>query len=66
MLCSQGIEKIVWDASGERLAVAYKGGDDIYKGLIAVYDVRRTQLISVSLMWVIFSSFFFSLFEKKI
>ncbi|KAK0596478.1 hypothetical protein LWI29_016044 [Acer saccharum] len=47
---SQGIEKIAWDASGERLAVSYKGGDDIYNGLIAIYDVRRAQLISVSLI----------------
>lgn len=47
---SQGIEKIAWDASGERLAVSYKGGDDIYKGLIAIYDARRTPLISVSLI----------------
>ncbi|KAL5744987.1 hypothetical protein ACOSP7_026133 [Xanthoceras sorbifolium] len=47
---SQGIEKIAWDASGERLAVSYKGGDDIYNGLIAIYDVRRTQLISLSLI----------------
>ncbi|KAL5743277.1 hypothetical protein ACOSQ2_026393 [Xanthoceras sorbifolium] len=47
---SQGIEKIAWDASGERLAVSYKGDDDIYNGLIAIYDVRRTQLISLSLI----------------
>lgn len=49
-MCSSGIEKIAWDASGERLAVSYKGGDDTYKGLIAIYDARRTPLISVSLM----------------
>ncbi|MBA0591374.1 hypothetical protein Gorai_020052, partial [Gossypium raimondii] len=47
---SQGIEKIAWDASGERLAVSYKGGDDIYKGLIAIYDTRRNPLISASLI----------------
>ncbi|KAK6244316.1 hypothetical protein QUC31_010725 [Theobroma cacao] len=47
---SQGIEKIAWDASGERLAVSYKGGDDIYKGLIALYDTRRNPLISASLI----------------
>ncbi|XVF07053.1 hypothetical protein REPUB_Repub06bG0104000 [Reevesia pubescens] len=47
---SQGIEKIAWDASGERLAVSYKGGDEIYKGLIAVYDTRRNPLISASLI----------------
>ncbi|KAG8645620.1 aladin isoform X1 [Manihot esculenta] len=47
---SHGIEKIAWDASGERLAVSYKGGDDVYKGLIAIYDARRTPLISASLI----------------
>ncbi|PON89796.1 WD repeat containing protein [Trema orientale] len=47
---SQGIEKIAWDASGERLAISYKGGDDLYRGLIAIYDVRRTPLISASLI----------------
>ncbi|XP_027352597.1 aladin [Abrus precatorius] len=47
---SQGIEKIAWDNSGERLAVSFKGGDDIYKGLIAIYDTRRTPLISTSLI----------------
>ncbi|KAL5141621.1 Aladin [Glycine soja] len=26
---SQGIEKIAWDNSGERLVVSFKGGDDI-------------------------------------
>ncbi|GLT95643.1 hypothetical protein SLE2022_133110 [Rubroshorea leprosula] len=46
----QGIEKIAWDASGERLAVSYKGGDDNYKGLIAIYDTRRTPVISASLI----------------
>lgn len=49
-LHSHGIEKIAWDASGERLAVSYKGGDDVYRGLIAIYDARRTPLISASLM----------------
>ncbi|KAA8517841.1 hypothetical protein F0562_015315 [Nyssa sinensis] len=47
---SQGIEKISWDASGERLALSYKGGNELYKGLIAMYDVRRTPLISASLI----------------
>lgn len=47
---SQGIEKIAWDNSGERLAVSFKGGDDVYRGLIAIYDTRRTPLISTSLM----------------
>ncbi|XP_065853611.1 aladin [Euphorbia lathyris] len=47
---SQGIEKVAWDGSGERLAISYKGGYDAYKGLIAVYDARRTPLISASLI----------------
>ncbi|KAJ8759842.1 hypothetical protein K2173_009943 [Erythroxylum novogranatense] len=47
---SHGIEKIAWDASGERLALSYKGGDDMFRGLIAVYDTRRTPLISTSLI----------------
>ncbi|KAI8562569.1 hypothetical protein RHMOL_Rhmol03G0045200 [Rhododendron molle] len=47
---SRGIEKIAWDGSGERLAISYKDGDDLYKGLIAVYDVRRSKLISASLI----------------
>lgn len=47
---SQGIEKIAWDASGERLAVSFKGGDELYRGLIAIYDTRRTPLISASLI----------------
>lgn len=48
--CSHVIEKMAWDGSGERLAVSFKNGDDLYKGLVAVYDVRRTPLVSVSLM----------------
>ncbi|XP_062168091.1 aladin [Alnus glutinosa] len=47
---SQGIEKIAWDASGERLGVSYKGGDELYRGLIAIYDTRRTPLVSASLI----------------
>ncbi|XP_051141521.1 aladin [Andrographis paniculata] len=47
---SHRIEKIAWDASGERLAVSYRDGDEIYKGLIAIYDVKRTPLISTSLI----------------
>ncbi|XP_052175856.1 aladin [Diospyros lotus] len=47
---SRGIEKIAWDGSGERLALSWKDGDELYKGLIAIYDVRRTRLISVSLI----------------
>ncbi|KAK7377985.1 hypothetical protein VNO80_03421 [Phaseolus coccineus] len=49
---SQGIEKIAWDNSGERLAVSFKGGDDMYRGLIAIYDTRRTRLISTSLIYL--------------
>ncbi|XP_027070890.1 aladin-like isoform X2 [Coffea arabica] len=47
---SKGIEKIAWDGSGERLALSFKDGDDLYKGLVAIYDVRRTPLISASLI----------------
>ncbi|KAJ7942525.1 aladin-like [Quillaja saponaria] len=47
---SQGIEKIAWDDSGDRLAVSYKGGDELYRGLIAIYDTRRTPLVSASLI----------------
>lgn len=47
---SDGIEKIAWDASGERLAVSYKGGDENYKGLIAIYDTRITPIVSASLV----------------
>ncbi|XP_056691119.1 aladin [Spinacia oleracea] len=47
---SQQIEKIAWDASGERLAVSFKEGDESYRGLIAIYDVRRTPLIAASLV----------------
>ncbi|CAH9127512.1 unnamed protein product [Cuscuta epithymum] len=47
---SVGVERIAWDASGERLAVSYKDGEEPYKGLIAIYDVRRTPLISASLI----------------
>ncbi|WVZ16425.1 hypothetical protein V8G54_009407 [Vigna mungo] len=46
----RGIEKIAWDNSGERLAISFKGGDDMYRGLIAIYDTRRTPLISTSLI----------------
>ncbi|KAG9444263.1 hypothetical protein H6P81_015603 [Aristolochia fimbriata] len=47
---SGGIEKIAWDASGERLALSYKGGNETYAGLVAVYDIRRSPLISASLI----------------
>lgn len=47
---SGGIEKIAWDATGERLAVSYKDGNEVYKGLIAIYDVKRATLITPSLI----------------
>lgn len=47
---SEGVEKLAWDASGERLALSYKDGEEAYKGLIAIYDVRRNPLISASLI----------------
>ncbi|KAK4392562.1 Aladin [Sesamum angolense] len=47
---SRVIEKIAWDASGERLAVSYRDGDELYKGLIAIFDVKRSPLISTSLI----------------
>ncbi|KAJ1689027.1 hypothetical protein LUZ63_013182 [Rhynchospora breviuscula] len=50
LIGSGGIEKMAWDSSGERLALSYKYGDDKYAGLIAVYDVRRAPIVSVSLI----------------
>uniref|UniRef100_A0A3Q7IHF2 Anaphase-promoting complex subunit 4 WD40 domain-containing protein n=1 Tax=Solanum lycopersicum TaxID=4081 RepID=A0A3Q7IHF2_SOLLC len=47
---SRGIDKIAWDSSGERLALSYRDGNDLYRGLIAIYDVRRSPLISASLV----------------
>ncbi|KAM0947928.1 putative transcription factor WD40-like family [Dioscorea sansibarensis] len=47
---SHGIEKLAWDASSERLALSFQGGDDMYVGLVAVYDIRRAPLISTSLV----------------
>ncbi|URE05736.1 WD domain, G-beta repeat domain containing protein [Musa troglodytarum] len=47
---SRGIEKVAWEASGERLALSYKDGDDMYGGLIAIYDTKRTPLVSASLV----------------
>lgn len=50
-MLSNGITDIAWDASGERLAVSYKGGDELYNGLVAIYDVsRRGPLVSASLV----------------
>ncbi|KAM0067359.1 putative transcription factor WD40-like family [Helianthus debilis subsp. tardiflorus] len=45
---SGGIDKMAWDASGERLAVSYKDGNELYNGLIAIYDVKRATLITPS------------------
>nr|XP_016461244.1 PREDICTED: aladin-like [Nicotiana tabacum] len=47
---SRGIDKMAWDASGERLALSYRDGDDLYRGLIAIFDVRSSPLISASLV----------------
>ncbi|EPS69632.1 hypothetical protein M569_05131, partial [Genlisea aurea] len=47
---SQIVEKIAWDCSGERLAVSYKDGENVYRGLVAIFDVKRTPLISTSLI----------------
>ncbi|XP_075095928.1 aladin-like isoform X1 [Nicotiana tabacum] len=41
---------MAWDASGERLALSYRDGDDLYRGLIAIFDVRRSPLISAFLV----------------
>ncbi|GJN28397.1 hypothetical protein PR202_gb16511 [Eleusine coracana subsp. coracana] len=50
LIVSRGIEKMAWDASGERLAISFKDGNEMYRGLVAVYDVRRSPLISLSLV----------------
>ncbi|CAM0950365.1 unnamed protein product [Alopecurus aequalis] len=50
LIVSRGIEKLAWDASGERLALSFKDGNETYHGLVAVYDVRRSPLVSVSLV----------------
>jgi len=50
LIVSRGIEKLAWDASGERLALSFKDGNEMYRGLVAVYDVRRSPLVSVSLV----------------
>ncbi|KAG0497479.1 hypothetical protein HPP92_002170 [Vanilla planifolia] len=50
LLGSRGIEKLAWDASGERLALSFRNREDMYSGLIAVFDVKRTPLISLSLI----------------
>ncbi|WVZ88153.1 hypothetical protein U9M48_034701 [Paspalum notatum var. saurae] len=50
LIVSRGIEKLAWDTSGERLALSFKDGNEMYHGLIAVYDVRRSPLVSLSLV----------------
>ncbi|TVU50714.1 hypothetical protein EJB05_02101 [Eragrostis curvula] len=50
LIVSRGIEKLAWDTSGERLAVSFKDGNEMYSGLVAVYDVRRSPLVSLSLV----------------
>uniref|UniRef100_A0A0E0FA81 Anaphase-promoting complex subunit 4-like WD40 domain-containing protein n=1 Tax=Oryza meridionalis TaxID=40149 RepID=A0A0E0FA81_9ORYZ len=35
---------------GERLALSFKDGNEMYHGLVAVYDVRRSPLVSVLLV----------------
>ncbi|KAL6641960.1 hypothetical protein ACP70R_020141 [Stipagrostis hirtigluma subsp. patula] len=50
LIVSRGIEKLAWDASGERLAMSFKDGNEVYRGLVAVYDVRRSPLVSLSLV----------------
>lgn len=44
------IEKMVWDYTGERLAVSFSGGDDVHAGLIAIYDTRKVPILAVSLL----------------
>uniref|UniRef100_A0A0E0RDA0 Anaphase-promoting complex subunit 4-like WD40 domain-containing protein n=1 Tax=Oryza rufipogon TaxID=4529 RepID=A0A0E0RDA0_ORYRU len=50
LIVSRGIDKLAWDSSGERLALSFKDGNEMYHGLVAVYDVRRSPLVSVSLV----------------
>jgi aladin len=45
-----GIENMAWDAAGDRLAVSYRGGDEQTRGLIAIYDTRRTPVVAASFM----------------
>ncbi|KAI5084744.1 hypothetical protein GOP47_0000913 [Adiantum capillus-veneris] len=44
------VEKMVWDYSGERLAISFSGGDDMHSGLVAIYDTRKTPILAISLM----------------
>uniref|UniRef100_A0A0E0R3S2 Uncharacterized protein n=1 Tax=Oryza rufipogon TaxID=4529 RepID=A0A0E0R3S2_ORYRU len=50
LIVSRGIDKLAWDSSGERLALSFKDGNEMYHGLVAVYDVRRSPLVSVLLV----------------
>uniref|UniRef100_A0A0E0MC37 Anaphase-promoting complex subunit 4-like WD40 domain-containing protein n=1 Tax=Oryza punctata TaxID=4537 RepID=A0A0E0MC37_ORYPU len=50
LIVSRGIDKLAWDSSGERLALSFKDGNEMFHGLVAVYDVRRSPLVSVSLV----------------
>ncbi|XP_071725093.1 aladin-like [Rutidosis leptorrhynchoides] len=47
---SYAIEKIEWDAEGERLAVSYNGGYEEYYGLIAIFNTTKADFSSSSLM----------------
>lgn len=49
-MCSQCIEKVAWSGTGERLAISFEAGDEVYKGLIAIFDVRRNPIVSTSLV----------------
>ncbi|CAO2153413.1 unnamed protein product [Urochloa humidicola] len=50
LIVGRGIEKLAWDASGERLALLFKDGNEMYHGLVAVYDVRGSPIVSLSLV----------------
>ncbi|CAM6023519.1 unnamed protein product [Sphagnum balticum] len=45
------IERMAWDGTGERLAVAFGGVvDAMYDGLVALFDTRQTPIVSMSLL----------------
>jgi aladin len=45
------IERMAWDGTGERLAVAFGGVvDSVYDGLVALFDTRQTPIVSMSLL----------------
>lgn len=50
--CRHGtIERMAWDGTGERLAVAFGGVvDAVYDGLVALFDTRQTPIVSMSLL----------------